>query len=293
MMKIQINCGHMRWKVQQSYNLLLQLVLFLCFSWLNDWGQPDASWSPSWVVNLDQLLFLHRITYKTRWLDLSYLLGFLIHSEQIMKLEKCYQSSFKRRGDTCVIDRRPAWIFCLRFHFWPVQCKQTPHSSWNIRILGKGQDTGEAAQAWRMIRTLTSRCGPTVHFLQAHTAEEIRERISCQWAEFTSPLDILHITTEGTMCLQWQVAIVHNVLMLTKCQFDPWDRWVGWGCGSWILKQATVWCSYGDGRRHDTDETSNYLPNGRQIQGVGKGGGGRQWAGQMRGWVPCFKKAQR
>lgn len=24
------------------------------------------------------------------------------------------------------------------------------------------------------------------------------------------------------MCLRWQVAIVHNVLMLTKCHFDPW-----------------------------------------------------------------------
>lgn len=26
------------------------------------------------------------------------------------------------------------------------------------------------------------------------------------------------------MCLRWQVAIVHNVLMLTKCHFDPWRR---------------------------------------------------------------------
>lgn len=118
-----------------------------------------------------------------------------------------------------------------------------------------------------MIRTLASRCSPTVHFSQAHTKEKIRERISCQRAEFASPLYIPHITPEGTMCLRWQVAIVHNVLMLTKCQFDPWDRWVGRGCGSWILKQATVWRSYGDRRRHDTDETGNYLPNGRQIQG--------------------------
>lgn len=77
------------------------------------------------------------------------------------------------------------------------------------------------------------------------------------------------------MCLQWQVAIVHNVLMLTKCQFDPWDRRVGRGCGSWILKRATARCSCGDDRRHDTDETSNYLPNGRQIQG-GREGGGRE-----------------
>lgn len=89
------------------------------------------------------------------------------------------------------------------------------------------------------------------------------------------------------MCLQWQVAIVHNVLMLTKCQFDPWDWRVGRGCGSWILKRATARCSCGDGRRHDTDETSNYLPNGRQIQGGREGGGqrdeegGRQPEGQM------------
>lgn len=134
-------------------------------------------------------------------------------------------------------------------------------------MLGKGQDAGKVTQTYRMIPTFASQCSPTVHFSQAPTTEEIRERISCQQAGFASPLYIPHITPEGTMCLWWQVAIVHNVLMLTKCQFDPWDRWVGWGCGSWILKQATVWCSYGDSRRHDTDETGNYLPNGRQIQG--------------------------
>lgn len=156
-----------------------------------------------------------------------------------------------------------------------------PQLQLKLGILDKGRDTGRVTHAYRMIHTLASLCSPTVHFSQAHTTEEIRERISCQQAEFASPLYILHITTEGTMCLQWQVAIVHNVLMLTKCQFDPWDRWVGRGCGSWILKQATVWCSYGDGRRHDTDETGNYLPNGRQIQGRERGGkrdeeGGRQ-----------------
>ena len=151
-----------------------------------------------------------------------------------------------------------------------------------------------------MIPTLASQCSPAVHFPQAHTTEEIRERISCQRAEFASPLYILHITTEGTMCLRWQVAIVHNVLMLTKCQFDPWDRWVGRGCGSWILKQATVWCSYGDGGRHDTDETGNYLPNGRHTrQSEGERGGKRdeegerQSAGRMKGWVSRLKKAQR
>lgn len=30
------------------------------------------------------------------------------------------------------------------------------------------------------------------------------------------------------MCLRWQVAIVHNVLMLTKCHFDPWRRPARW-----------------------------------------------------------------
>lgn len=191
----------------------------------------------------------------------------------------------------------------LSFGFWTVLLKGSTSktdlsSSWSIWILGKGQDTGKVTHADRMIHTLASQCSPAVHFSQARTTEEIRERISCQRAEFTSPLYILHITTEGTMCLQWQVAIVHNVLMLTKCQFDPWDWWVGWGCGSWILKQATVWCSYGDGRRHDTDETGNYLPNGRQIQGRERGGkrdeeGGRQYAGQMKRWVSHLEKAQR
>lgn len=84
------------------------------------------------------------------------------------------------------------------------------------------------------------------------------------------------------MCLQWQVAIVHNVLMLTKCQFDPWDQRVGRGCGSWILKRTTARCSCGDGRRHDTDETSNYLPNGRQIQGRREGGGQRDEEGERQ-----------
>lgn len=74
------------------------------------------------------------------------------------------------------------------------------------------------------------------------------------------------------------------MLMLTKCQFDPWDRRVGRGSGSGILKRATARCSCGDGRRHNTDETSNYLPNGRQVQG-GRGKrdeeGGRQQEGQM------------
>lgn len=143
----------------------------------------------------------------------------------------------------------------------------------SLNMLGKGQDTGKVTETYRMIHTLASQCSPTVHFLETHTTEKIRERISCQQAEFAKPLYIPHITPEGTMCLRWQVAIVHNVLMLTKCQFDPWDRWVGWGCGSWILKQATVWCSYGDSGRHDTDETGNYLPNGRQIQG-------REWEKQ-------------
>lgn len=140
-----------------------------------------------------------------------------------------------------------------------------------LKTMGKGERTRKVSRTYTMIHALTSQCSPTVHFLRARTTEEIRERISCQQAGFTSPLYILHITTEGTMCLRWQVAIVHNVLMLTKCQFDPWDRWVGRGCGSWILKQATVWCSCGDGRRHDTDETGNYLPNGRQIQGRERG----------------------
>lgn len=159
----------------------------------------------------------------------------------------------------------PGFLFCVN------SSSETKLSfGWNIWILGKGQDKGKVTWAHRMIHTLTPHCSPKVHFLQVHTTEEIKERISCHRAEFTSPLYILHITTEGTMCLQWQVAIVHNVLMLTKCQFDPWDRWVGWGCGSWILKQATMWCSYGDDRRHDTDETRNYLPNGRQIQGKGR-----------------------
>ncbi len=168
------------------------------------------------------------------------------------------------------------WTFQLSFVFLTILLKDSTSktdlsSSWNIWILGKGQDIGKVIHAYRMIHTPASQRSPTVHFSQARTTEEIRERISCQRAEFASPLYILHITTEGTMCLQWQVAIVHNVLMLTKCQFDPWDRWVGRGCGSWILKQATVWCSYGDGRRHDTDETGNYLPNGRQIQGRERG----------------------
>lgn len=285
MMKIQINCGHMRRKVLQSYSLLPQVLLFLHFSWLNDWGQPDTSLSPSWVVNLDQPLFLHQITCKSK----VAVVCFLYHSEQTMILEKCYQSLFYKKRWPSLREQTICLIVLILVLVFDQFSTNKPHSSWNIWIVGKGRDTGEATQAWRMIHTLTSRCSPIVHFLQAHTTEEIRERISCQWAEFTSPLDILHTTTEGTMCLQWQVAIVHNVLMLTKCQFDPWDRWVGWGCGSWILKQATVWCSYGDVRRHDTDETSNYLPNGRQIQG--RGGG--QWAGQMRGWAPRFKKAQR
>lgn len=164
--------------------------------------------------------------------------------------------------------------FCWR----TAQKKNDLSSSWNIWILGKGQDTGKVTHAYRMIHILASQCSPAVHFSQAHTTEEIRERISCQQAESAGPLYILHITTEGTMCLQWQVAIVHNVLMLTKCQFDPWDRWVGLGCGSWILKQATVWCSYGDGLRHDTDETGNYLPNGRQIQGRERGK--ERWRGR-------------
>lgn len=167
----------------------------------------------------------------------------------------------------------------------------------SLNMLGKGQDTGKVTQTYRMIRTLASQCSPTVHFSEAHTTEKIRERISCQQAEFAKPLYIPHITPEGTMCLWWQVAIVHNVLMLTKCQFDPWDRWVGWGCGSWILKQATVWCSYGDSGRHDTDETGNYLPNGRQIQGreweKQQEEGRRTYAGQMRGWVLHLKKTQR
>lgn len=96
------------------------------------------------------------------------------------------------------------------------------------------------------------------------------------------------------MCLQWQVAIVHNVLMLTKCQFDPWRGWVGRGCGSWILKQATVWRSCGDGCRHDTDETSNYLPNGRvREEGRGDEEGGRQRAGHMKNWMLCLGKKRR
>lgn len=136
-------------------------------------------------------------------------------------------------------------------------------------------------------------------FTGAHYRGDKREnKLSAGWVHH--PLYILHITTEGTMCLRWQVAIVHNVLMLTKCQFDPWDWWVGRGCGSWILKQATVWCSCGDGRRHDTDETGNYLPNGRQIQGRKSQGEGkrdeereRQHAGQMKGWISHLKKAQR
>lgn len=101
------------------------------------------------------------------------------------------------------------------------------------------------------------------------------------------------------MCLRWQVAIVHNVLMLTKCQFDPWDRRVGRGCSSWILKRATARCSCGDGRRHNTDETSNYLPNGRQIQGgkeVERKVGGREMkreedSGKDRWWPEyCVRK---
>lgn len=48
------------------------------------------------------------------------------------------------------------------------------------------------------------------------------------------------------MCLRWQVAIVHNVLMLTKCQFDPWVRRVGQGCGSWIHKQRLCAAPMGD-----------------------------------------------
>lgn len=101
-----------------------------------------------------------------------------------------------------------------------------------------------------------------------HGGDESENKLSAGWIH--QVLLYSSHTTEGTMCLQWQVAIVHNVLMLTRCQFDPWDRWMGSGCGSWILKQATVCFSYGDGRRHDTDETSNYLPNFRQIQGGGR-----------------------
>lgn len=94
------------------------------------------------------------------------------------------------------------------------------------------------------------------------------------------------------MCLLWQVAIVHNVLMLTKCQFDPWDRRVGRRCGSWILKRATARCSCGDGRRRDTDETSNYLPNGRQIQG-GKEGWGGGWRGRKTAGKDRWRRERR
>lgn len=37
----------------------------------------------------------------------------------------------------------------------------------------------------------------------------------------------------------------------------------------------------GDGRRHDTDESGDYLPNGRQIQGAEKGKEG--WRGGAEG----------
>lgn len=49
MMKIQINCVHMRWKVQQYYKSGTSSSAFFVFC---DWmigGSPDASWSPSWV----------------------------------------------------------------------------------------------------------------------------------------------------------------------------------------------------------------------------------------------------
>lgn len=88
------------------------------------------------------------------------------------------------------------------------------------------------------------------------------------------------------MCLQWQVAIVHNVLMLTKCQFDPWDRRVGRGCGSCILKRATARRSCGDGRRHDTDETSSLMADRYKAEGRDGGRrdeeGGRQPEGQIQ-----------
>lgn len=78
------------------------------------------------------------------------------------------------------------------------------------------------------------------------------------------------------MCWCWpSVSLIHGT--------GEWDG----ACGSWILKRATARCSCGDGGRHDTDETSNYLPNGRQIQGGREGGGqrdeegGRQPEGQM------------
>lgn len=44
--------------------------VFLCFGWLNDWGQPDASWSPSWARIWISFFFLHQITCKARWAEL-------------------------------------------------------------------------------------------------------------------------------------------------------------------------------------------------------------------------------
>lgn len=132
------------------------------------------------------------------------------------------------------------------------------------------------SHAFRRIHTLTQQCSP-FRPLPTDIHHQEDKRISCQHAESSSSLYIPLSTTEGTMCLRWQVAIVHNVLMLTKCQFDPWDRWVGRGCGSWILKQATTRRSCGDGQRHDTDETSDYLPNGRHMQG--KKGRKERWRG--------------
>lgn len=71
--------------------------------------------------------------------------------------------------------------------------------------------------------TLASKYSPARHFFfffVNNTGDKRENKLSAAVA--ASPLYILHITTEGTMCLRWQVAIVHNVLMLTKCHFDPW-----------------------------------------------------------------------
>lgn len=92
-------------------------------------------------------------------------------------------------------------------------------SSITLLIDQKGHCRGKAGGPTRLRPNIAP--PSTFYFFVAYNTGDKREN-KLSAAAAASPLYILHITTEGTMCLRWQVAIVHNVLMLTKCHFDPW-----------------------------------------------------------------------
>lgn len=56
-------------------------ALLYVFGWLNDWGQPDASWSPSLVWIWISFFFLHQIKCKARWLELLSIFSFMCNAE--------------------------------------------------------------------------------------------------------------------------------------------------------------------------------------------------------------------